>query len=130
MTTRARPTRILGAATVAVLLLPAAAHAGWNQIACGASPVNAAANQNATQADLAQVAGVPHVAWREDDGGNFEIRVARLNAAGTAWERVGEAADPASPINAVDTHDASQPSLASVGGVPHVAWEEDDTVNR
>ena len=48
---------------------------------------------------LAAIGGVPYVAWSEDDGTNFEIRVARLNAAGTAWEQVVGGASPINQAN-------------------------------
>ena len=37
---------------------------------------------------------MPYVAWSEYDGTNYEMRVSRLNAAGTAWEQVVGGAGP------------------------------------
>jgi hypothetical protein len=86
-----------------------------------ASPVNESPTQNAAFPSLAAVDGVPYVAWYEDDGTNEEIRVARLNAAGTAWEKV---ADSPSPINESPSGNAFYPSLATINGVPFVAWQD------
>ncbi len=112
---------------IAVLLIGAgAASAAWNEPVGGASPINVSPTQDGSAPSLASIGGVPHVAWADYDGVNDEVRVARLNAAGTAWERVGEATSPASPINVSPTQDASDPSLTEVGGVPYVAWIENN----
>lgn len=94
-----------------------------------ASPVNVSAERNAASPSIAAVGGVPYVAWAEADGVNTEIRVARLNAAGTGWEQVGAAERPGSPLNRSASRGAGGPSLAVVAGVPHVAWTEDDGTN-
>ena len=103
-----------------------AAGTAWEQVVGGASPINHAANRDAFSPSLAAVGGVPYVAWDEFDGTNFELRVSRLNAAGTAWEQV---VGGPSPINHATDRDARAPSLAAVGGVPYVAWNEFDGVN-
>lgn len=66
---------------------------------------------------MAEIGGVPYVAWREPHGNTSLIFVARLNAAGTQWEKVG------GPVNA-DLHALGGPQLASVGGVPYVSWSQ------
>jgi hypothetical protein len=98
----------------------------WEEVVGGTSPINHAANRTASTASVAAVGGVPYVAWVEFDGTNYELRVSRLNAAGTAWQEVvgGD-----SPINHAGDRDARQPSLAAVGGVPYVAWIEFDGTN-
>ena len=111
---------------VALLALPPSALAGWNQPVGGASPINHADHQGALDPNLTTVGGVPHVAWQEDDGVNWEVRVSRLNATGTAWEEV---VGGASPINHANNQNAFDIGLAAVGGVPHVAWREHDGVN-
>jgi hypothetical protein len=98
----------------------------WEKVADSASPINESSTRNAVDASLASISGVSYVAWREYDGTNYELRVARLNGAGTAWEKV---ADSASPINESPTRDAAAPSLTGVGGVPYVAWSEFDGAN-
>jgi hypothetical protein len=98
----------------------------WEQPVGGASPINQANNRNASHPSLTAIDGVPYVAWEEVDNTNSEIRVSRLNAAGTAWEQL---VGGASPINQADSRAAFDPSLTSVGGVPYVAWREDDGVN-
>ena len=103
-----------------------AAGTGWDQIVGGASPVNAASDRQAGAAELLAIDGTPHLAWHEDDGVNQEVRVTRLNAAGTAWEQVvgGD-----SPINLAPDRAGFDPSLVAIGGVPYIAWEETDGTN-
>ncbi|MEZ5100213.1 MAG: hypothetical protein R3C15_10540 [Thermoleophilia bacterium] len=50
----------------------------------GPSPIDASSTQRATEPVLAAIGGAPTVAWRENDGVNDQVRVARVNAAGTA----------------------------------------------
>ena len=107
-------------------VLPSSASAAWRQPVGGASPINHFDDHGAAHASLAAIGGVPYVAWSEYDGTNSEVRVSRLNAAGTAWEQV---VGGPSPINHAANRQASEPSLAAVGGVPYVAWEEYDGTN-
>ena len=118
--------RVLGAILLVCVLSPAAAWAAWNQPAGGRSPINQAGSRDAEEPSLTSVGGVPYLSWDEFDGTNSEVRVSRLNAAGTAWEQV---VGGASPLNQANDQDAGAPSLASIGGVPYVAWEEDDGIN-
>ena len=120
--------RAIAVASLALVaaVLPSSASAGWRQPVGGASPINHFDDHARAYASLAAVGGVPYVAWSEYDGTNSEVRVSRLNAAGTAWEQV---VGGASPINHAANRDASEPSLAAVGGVPYVAWSEDDGTN-
>ncbi len=93
------------------------------------APINQSASQNAYDSSLAAVAGVPYVAWGEGDGVSTKIRVARLNADGSGWEKVGATLDPNSPINQTASRSGFEPSLITIGSVPYVAWAEDDGVN-
>jgi hypothetical protein len=103
-----------------------AAGAAWEEVVGGASPINHASDRYGFEPSLTAVGGVPYVAWQEFDGTNAEVRVARLNAAGTAWEEV---AGGASPINHASDRNAHEPSLTAIGGVPYIAWREDDDTN-
>ena len=103
-----------------------AAGTAWEQVEGGASPINHASDMSADASTIATLSGVPYVAWSEFDGTNNEVRVSRMNGAGTAFDEV---VGGASPINQSSTENASQPSLASVGGAPHVAWRESDGTN-
>ena len=77
-------------------------------------------SKGALQPNFATVAGLPYVAWSEwTPGGTYQIRAARLNAAGTAWSEV-----VASPLNYDPARNARQPSVTDFGGVPYVAWSE------
>jgi hypothetical protein len=102
-----------------------AAGTAWEAVG-GPSPVDHTRAQDAYDPRIASIEGVPYVAWTESDGAGSEVRVSRLNAAGTAWEEV---VGGASPINHAEDRYADNPSLAAVGGVPHVAWTEWDGTN-
>jgi hypothetical protein len=85
------------------------------------TPVGGALNvdtsRNAYEPVIAEVAGVPYDAWAEDNGtGAFQIRVKRLENG--SWTSVGGS------LNADMTHDAQNPEVASIGGVPYVTWRE------
>ncbi len=116
---------VLTAAALASVAAPAAA--AWTEPVPGESPLNVAPTRSATDAAVASVGGVPYVAWREEDGSNNEVRVARLVT--TGWERVGATAVPESPVNNDSLGDARSVSLADVNGVPYVAWAEFDGTN-
>ncbi len=112
---------LLGA-LLGLALLPALASADWEEPVGGASPINTDPNRGADHSSLASIGGVPYVAWDEGAGGpSVELRVKRLNATGTAWESVGGVVNP-SPTG---TNPA--PSLTSIGGVPYVAWTDNQT---
>jgi hypothetical protein len=104
-----------------------AAGTAWEQVVGGASPINSSTTQNAFEPSLTAIGGVPYVAWSEFDGTNFEIRVSRLDAAGTAWEQL---VGGASPVNQAIDRNGGMPSLGAIGGVPHVAWTETDGTNN
>jgi hypothetical protein len=72
--------------------------------------------KDASVPSIADVGGVPYVAWTEAGSPN-EVRVAKFQAGDGHWHLVGDAL-PAASANA-DT-----PSIAAVGGVPYVAWWE------
>ena len=101
-----------------------AAGTAWENV----GSLNHDGNMSATQPSLTTVGGVPYVAWAEASNPNFEIRVARLKPSGTGWdELVGSNAS--SPINRSGSSEAQNPSMADVGGVPYVAWSENDGTN-
>ena len=90
---------------------------GWEEVGDGIG----AGLGSAAPHSIVAVDGVPYVAWSaRTDRNTDEIRVSRLNAAGTEWEEVGGT----SPINQI-AH-AYDPNLTVVDGVLHVAWNEAD----
>ncbi len=95
----------------------------WVRVADSISPINADPARVANETRLNSFDGVPYVAWHEVTATGTEIRVARLNSAGTGWERL---ADSPSPINQSPSQNAGAVSLANVGGIPFVAWKEPD----
>jgi hypothetical protein len=107
---------------------------GWIETAApppsANSPINRNGVRDARQPSMADVGGVPYVAWSETDGSNFEIRAARLTA-GDTWQRLEPPADNLTwgGINQSRNLDASDPSLTSIAGVPYVTWSESDGIN-
>ncbi len=79
-------------------------------------------NRNTTDpahwANLADVNGVPFVAWEETYGGTSHVLVDRLE--GSDWVPVG------TEVREPNTGAAYQPSIAGVGGAPYVVWEENE----
>jgi hypothetical protein len=101
-----------------LLAAPSPAAAAWREPVGGLRPISDIGHAPS----LASIGGVPYVAWEEVHGPSSQVFVARLNAAGTQWEKVG------GPVNA-DLHADlnGRPSLASVDGVPYVAWVDQGT---
>ena len=121
-------TAILCAIGLSAVCAPAA-QAAWHQPVGGASPINQSPDGYSEAPSLIEIGGVPYVAWDEWDGTTSKIRVARLSADGASWEKVGQAMNPAAPINQSATRQAYSASLAAIGGVPYVAWEEQDSLS-
>src|SRR5205085_1173285 len=92
--------------------------ASW-QLVGGA--LYAAPNKDDIRPSIANVGGVPYVAWQEYDGTYTRVYVASFN--GTSWQLVGAA------LNVNSTKTAAAPTIADVGGVPYVAWQEADGTN-
>jgi hypothetical protein len=105
---------ILAAASLAAA--PSTAWADWSQPSGGSLDVVPGAG--AGDSSLADVGGVPYAAWEERSAGHAQIFVRRLE--GTSWVRVGGS------LNVDSTKDAKSPDIASLGGVPFVAWTETD----
>ena len=95
----------------------------WAGVSDNSGGINQSTSQSARSPHITSIGGVPYVAWREDDGVNIEERVARLNTATNTWEQV---VGGASPINQDPSKNSYGASLAGIGGVPYVAWQEDD----
>jgi hypothetical protein len=71
---------------------------------------------------LAVVSGSLHVTWAEVDGQSQKIRVAKFDNGTETW---GEMPAPSpNPINIDPTRNAFAPSIADIGGLPHVVWYE------
>lgn len=76
----------------------------------------------------------PHVAFVERDtafADKFQVKVKRLSADGTAWERLGgpinaSSQPPSSVVLGPTRYDASDPDLLSIGNTLYVAWSEFD----
>ena len=98
----------------------------WEKVG---GPVNADLAHSAAGPSLGSVGGVPYVAFAEFSGfsAGTQVRVARLNAAGNGWEEPWRSVDAThGGINHDPLRDAIAPRIASVDGVPYVAWEELD----
>jgi hypothetical protein len=118
-----RATLALAATLFLLTGLTAVANAAWHEPVGGPSPVNHLPDRSAYTPDVTEIAGVPYVAWSEMDelGTHAQIRVSRLNSAGTAWEEV---VGGRNPINHSIGTNADDPSLIGIDGVPYVAWSE------
>jgi hypothetical protein len=76
---------------------------------------------------MAAVAGRPYVTWNEDNtapnsGSSSQIRVARLAADGTTWEKVANGGTH--PISRLSSTSSQTPMIADVAGTPWVTWAE------
>jgi hypothetical protein len=81
-----------------------------------ASPLNVSTSEIALQPSIADVGGVPYVAFQENTGsGKFTVYVEHLNAG--QW-----VLDGAGGLNFSGTDSAFVPTIASIGGVPYVAF--------
>jgi hypothetical protein len=95
---------------------------GWEEVAGGPQPIKHGAAAITSHPSLVPISGVPYVAWSESTGlDGHDVRVSRLNAAGTAWKEVGGALDHTAG------DDSFQPRMTSIDGVPYVAWTETDS---
>lgn len=98
----------------------------WVQPWSGVSPTSGAINQSTTadalSPQLASVDGIPYVTWVEHDGGNYEVRVARLNLG--EWVQPWNGAGPTSGGVSLTDRDGFSPRIASVAGQPYVAWTQ------
>lgn len=107
----------------------------WPEPVAEAAPINSDMFQQVCyyewicSTSIVDFGGRPCVAWSEFDGTNYELRVARLNSTGTAWDPVGESVAPNSPINHESNRDAYHPSLVVIDGVLYVAWREKGTLD-
>ena len=90
--------------------------ASWSDV--GGGSLNISATESAGAPFMATVAGIPYVAWSEDNGTAAQLRVKRLD--GSAWALVGGS------LNLSATHDAEAATVADVGGLPYVGWSESD----
>lgn len=85
----------------------------WAQV--GGS-LNMDPTKDANMPVVADVGGVPYVAWSETNGTHELVFVKRFD--GTNWVAVGNA------LNNSATADAFRPDITSIGGVPYVTWVE------
>jgi hypothetical protein len=79
--------------------------------------LNISPAKNAQFPSITAAAGMPYVAWVEDDGIASQVRVARLE--GTAWAPVGGS------LNVSPAQDSERPQIGVVSEIPYVTWTED-----
>lgn len=125
---------VLALVSLVLLAAPGLARAEWTEPVGGPSPINRfdfagfgphGIDPPVQPQAMAVVGGDPWIAWTEWDGENPEVRVARLNDAGTAWEEVGTGP---SPINRDPARNAGiDVDLFADGNTPYVAWSEQNT---
>jgi hypothetical protein len=87
---------------------------GWTIL--GGGP--AGGERDASAPSVAVIDGVPWIACLEEAAGVSRVAVRRWN--GSAFEKAG------ADLNEDPAADAYEPVIAGVGGVPHVAFREDD----
>ncbi len=107
-------------AVAGTLPVPTVAHAAWQEIVGGPSPINHSPTGYPNNPGIADVGGKLYVAWDEYEGADLDVHVATLDDTGTQWVEVGGPLDHTAGANAFG------PSIASIGGVPWVAWTEED----
>src|SRR4051812_30506613 len=100
---------------LALMAAPATALGAWTQPV--AAPLNIG-TRTASLPSIAALGGSPIVAWSEDNGSANQIYVSQL--AGAAWSELGGS------LNVDAAQRADAPSIAILGGVPDVAWSEQD----
>jgi hypothetical protein len=105
------------AAAIGLLSLTSNAAADWGVLG---SPLNVPATMGASQPAIATIAGVPYVAFQQSTASARQIYVERWN--GTTWAPLGGS------LNVYSAKDASNPAIASVNGVPYVAWAENGNI--
>ncbi|MFN8112805.1 MAG: Calx-beta domain-containing protein [Solirubrobacterales bacterium] len=94
---------------------------GWTEIDGGSpsSPINRDSTKSAGSVSLADVGGVPYIAWSEETSVNkAQVWVDKLS--GGAWTQVGGS----SPLNYAPDQQAGGTVIAAIGGAPYVAWVE------
>ena len=120
----------LAAAFVALIACVGAApaSAGWQDVGYGVfssleSMSGFHIEPDTPQYDMKRIGGRLYVAWVHGAGRHVVV-VSRLSADGSRWDRVGSTAG----LVNVDARDAEHPSLAAgPGGVPWIAWDEEDS---
>jgi hypothetical protein len=97
----------------------------WTTIASD-SPITRRATASTSFPSLADIGGVPWVAWSENLDTSKEIRVARLSGSGSEWIRVVDTDHPINHLRTDPGGTADNPVIAGSGGRPYVAfWEVD-----
>ena len=89
----------------------------WHPVA---GPLRADPARRASAPSIADVAGTPWVAFVDAAPSRSEVRVAKRSASGMAWDLQGGA------LNVAAGASAQEPRIASIGGVPYVAFLEFD----
>ena len=108
----ARGFAYLCACLAACAILPSTVVADWDQVA-GSSNIDP--SQGAGQPIITGADGIPFVLWIEPNGTN--VLEAERFLDGT-WSNIG----PVSVTNPGPPEDSSQPSVATIGAAPYVAW--------
>ena len=81
-------------------------------------PVQITSGADTRTPDITAIAGVPWVSWSETNGSVYQVRVARLNDAGTGWTVVGGV------LNNDTTRSVTWTDIADIAGVPYVTFPE------
>lgn len=101
----------------------------WAKVAnAGTHPISRLSSTSSENPSIAEVDGRPWVAWEEGlTATNSEIRVARLDSAGTAWVRTPDSLRPVNHLRTDPGGRASHPTIVGDGGTrPYVSFFEAD----
>jgi hypothetical protein len=90
----------------------------WSELGTGATPLPF--HDVGDKFDLAPVGGVLHLV--AETGLPTQVKVAKYDSGTDSWSQVGGA------LNQDTTLYGRNPSVADVGGVPHVVWDENGNV--
>lgn len=102
----------------------------WDKVAnAGTHPISMLGSTSSEHPSIADVGGTPWVAWDEGyTADNSEIRVARLDDAGTAWVRTPDTLRPVNHLRTDPGGMAQYPTIVgdSTGSRPYVSFYEAD----
>jgi hypothetical protein len=90
---------------------------GWQTVG---GPLNLDPDEEGYEPSIADIGGIPTVAWRE---ASQDLTINRIDV--KYWDPVrGEWSQIGGPLNVDPSHYATDPALAGVAGVPWVTWSE------
>lgn len=101
----------------------------WQEVGAGATPVNVTPSKEGAAPTLADVNGVPYIAYSQVVNASprtAALRVRRYQASNNSWVDVGAGATPINQFvsGGAPQEDATTPTMQSLAGVPYLVWQE------